>query len=78
MRIAVVGSGNIGGALGQRVAAAGHAVTSSYSQVPAKLEPVAPEVTSDKFERMSRNEAERTRLAPRRESAILDATSLTG
>jgi predicted dinucleotide-binding enzyme len=63
MRIAVVGSGNPGGALGQRVAAAGHTVISSYSQVPAKLEPVAPEVTPDKFERMSRNEAERTRLA---------------
>ena len=78
MRIAVVGSGNPGGALGQRVAAAGDTVISSYSQVPAKLEPVAPEVTPDKFERMSRNEAERTRLAPRRGSAILDATSPTG
>ena len=60
MRIAVVGSGNPGGALGQRVAAAGHTVISSYLQVPAKLEPVAPEVTPDKFERI-RTEAERTR-----------------
>jgi len=78
MRIAVVGSGNPGGALGQRVAAAGHTVLFGYSRAPARLEPVAPEVTPEKFERMSRNEAERTRLAPRRESAILDATSPTG
>jgi len=35
---------------------------------PAKLEPVAPEMTPDEFERMSRKAAERTRLAPRRES----------
>ncbi len=45
---------------------------------PAKLESVAPEVTPDELERMSRNAAERTRLAPRRELAILDATSPTG
>ena len=37
-----------------------------------------PGVTPDAFERMSRNEAERTRSAPRRESPILDATSPTG
>ncbi len=78
MRIAVVGSGNTGGALGQRVAAAGHTVIFGYSRAPAKPEPVAPEVTPDEFERMSRDEAERTRLAPRRESAILDATSPAG
>ncbi len=58
-----MGSGNTGGALGQRVAAAGHTVILSYSRAPAKLEPAAPEVTPDEFERMSRNEAERTRLA---------------
>ena len=62
MRIAV--SGNLGGAFGQRVATAGHMVLFGYSRAPAKLEPVAPEATPDKFERRSRNEAERTRLAP--------------
>ena len=60
MRIAVVDSGNMGGALRQRVAAAGHTVISSYSQVPAKLEPVAPGVMPDKFERI-RTEVERAR-----------------
>jgi len=78
MRIAVVGSGNTGGTLRHRVAAAGHTVLFGYLRAPTKLEPVAPEVTPDKFERRSRNEPERTRLAPRRESAILDATSPAG
>ncbi len=45
---------------------------------PAKLELVTPEVTPDEFERMSRMAAERTRLAPRRQSAILDVISPTG
>ena len=58
MRVTV--SGNVGGALGQRVATAGHTVCLGYSRGPAKLEPVASEVTPDKFERI-RTEAERTR-----------------
>ena len=62
MRIAV--SGNLGGAFGQRVATAGHMVSLGYLRAPAKLDPVAPELTPDKFEGMSRNEPERTRLAP--------------
>jgi predicted dinucleotide-binding enzyme len=78
MRIAVVGSGNMSSALRRRVAATGHTVISGFSQVPAKVEPVAPGLTPNKFERMSGNEAERTRLAPRRDSAILDAISPTG
>jgi predicted dinucleotide-binding enzyme len=41
MRIAVLGSGNMGAALGRRFAAAGHAVTFSYSRDPAKLERLA-------------------------------------
>ncbi len=43
MRIAGVGSGNMSGPLGQRVAAAGHRLIFRYSRAPAKLEPVAPE-----------------------------------
>jgi len=38
MRIAILGSGNMGGTLGQLFAGAGHAVTFSYSRDPAKLE----------------------------------------
>jgi predicted dinucleotide-binding enzyme len=41
MRIAVLGSGNMGAALGRLFAAAGHAVTFSYSRDPAKLERLA-------------------------------------
>jgi predicted dinucleotide-binding enzyme len=41
MRIAVLGSGNMGAALGRRFAAAGHAVAFSYSRDPAKLERLA-------------------------------------
>ena len=41
MRIAVLGSGNMGAALGRQFAAAGHAVTFSYSRDPAKLERLA-------------------------------------
>ena len=38
MRIGILGSGNMGAALGHLFAAAGHAVTFSYSRDPAKLE----------------------------------------
>lgn len=41
MRIGVIGSGNMGGALGTLWAAAGHDVTFSYSRDPAKLERLA-------------------------------------
>lgn len=41
MRIAILGSGNMGGTLGQLFAGAGHAVTFSYSRDPAKLERLA-------------------------------------
>jgi predicted dinucleotide-binding enzyme len=41
MHIAVLGSGNMGAALGRRFAAAGHAVAFSYSRDPAKLERLA-------------------------------------
>jgi 8-hydroxy-5-deazaflavin:NADPH oxidoreductase len=41
MRIAVLGSGNMGAALGRRFAAAGHAVTFSYSRDQTKLERLA-------------------------------------
>ena len=50
----------MGRALGKRGAVAGRTVISGYSQVPAKLEPVTPEVTPDKFERI-RNQAKRAR-----------------
>jgi hypothetical protein len=41
MRIAILGSGNMGAALGRRFALAGHAVTFSYARDPAKLERLA-------------------------------------
>jgi predicted dinucleotide-binding enzyme len=41
MRIGILGSGNMGAALGHLFAAAGHAVTFSYSRDPAKLERLA-------------------------------------
>ena len=41
MRIAILGSGNMGGALGRLFSDAGHAVTYSYSRDPAKLERLA-------------------------------------
>jgi predicted dinucleotide-binding enzyme len=41
MRIAVLGSGNMGAALGRRFAGVGHAVAFSYSRDPAKLERLA-------------------------------------
>jgi predicted dinucleotide-binding enzyme len=41
MRIAILGSGNMGAALGRRFAAAGHAVAFTYSRDPAKLERLA-------------------------------------
>jgi predicted dinucleotide-binding enzyme len=41
MRIGILGSGNMGAALGSLFAAAGHAVTFSYSRDPAKLERLA-------------------------------------
>jgi predicted dinucleotide-binding enzyme len=41
MRIAVLGSGNMGAALGRLFATAGHAVTFSYSRDPAKLDRLA-------------------------------------
>src|SRR5260370_39223370 len=41
MRIEVLGSGNMGAGLGRRFAAAGPAVTFSYSRDPAKLERLA-------------------------------------
>ena len=41
MRIAILGSGNMGGALGRLLAAAGHDVSFSYSRDPAKLERLA-------------------------------------
>ena len=43
MRIAILGSGNMGGTLGRLFAAAGHTVTFSYSRDPAKLERLARE-----------------------------------
>ena len=41
MRIGMLGSGNMGGALGQLFAASGHTVTFSYSRDAAKLERLA-------------------------------------
>jgi 8-hydroxy-5-deazaflavin:NADPH oxidoreductase len=41
MHIAILGSGNMGAALGRRFALAGHAVTFSYAHDPAKLERLA-------------------------------------
>ena len=41
MRIAILGSGNMGGALGHLFASAGHVVTYSFSRDPAKLERLA-------------------------------------
>jgi predicted dinucleotide-binding enzyme len=41
MRIAILGSGNMGTALGRLFAAAGHGVTFSYSRDPAKLDRLA-------------------------------------
>lgn len=41
MRIAIIGSGNIGGNIGLRAAQAGHAVTFSHSRDPAKLDALA-------------------------------------
>jgi predicted dinucleotide-binding enzyme len=41
MCIAVLGSGNMGAALGRLFAAAGHGVTFSYSRDPAKLDRLA-------------------------------------
>ncbi len=41
MRIGILGSGNMGAALGHLFAAAGHTVTFSYSRDPAKLERLA-------------------------------------
>jgi len=41
MRIAILGSGNMGGTLGRLFAEAGHAVTFSYSRDPEKLECLA-------------------------------------
>ncbi len=41
MRIAILGSGNMGTALGPLFAAAGHGVTFSYSRDPAKLDRLA-------------------------------------
>ena len=41
VRIGIIGSGNMGGALGLLWAAAGHTVTFSYSRDPAKLERLA-------------------------------------
>ncbi|HTE47222.1 MAG TPA: NADPH-dependent F420 reductase [Gemmatimonadaceae bacterium] len=43
MRIAILGSGNMGGALGRLFADAGHAVTFSYARHPDKLERLATE-----------------------------------
>lgn len=44
MRIAILGSGNMGSALGRLFASAGHSVTFSYSRDPAKLERLAKSV----------------------------------
>jgi hypothetical protein len=41
MRIGILGSGSMGGALGRRWAAAGHAVAFSYSRDPARLRALA-------------------------------------
>lgn len=41
MRIAILGSGNMGGALGHLFASAGHVVTYSFSRDPKKLERLA-------------------------------------
>ena len=43
MRIAILGSGTMGSALGQRFAEAGHAVTYSFSRDAEKLERLARE-----------------------------------
>jgi predicted dinucleotide-binding enzyme len=61
MRIAVVGSGNMGGALGRSFAAAGHEVAFSYSRTRRKLE------------RLARASGRRARAAESIADAVRDA-----
>ena len=61
MRIAILGSGNMGGALGRSFAAAGHGVAFSYSRDRAKLE------------RLARASGARARAASSPADAVRDA-----
>ncbi|MEW5916955.1 MAG: NADPH-dependent F420 reductase [Gemmatimonadota bacterium] len=61
MRIAILGSGNMGAILGRRFAGAGHSVTFTFSRDPAKLE------------RLARQSGDRARASESIADAVRDA-----